>query len=124
MESMQVGSDSLGKFKDMGVHITIDDFGTGYSSLSCLKRLSIDTLKIDKSFINNVTTDPDNAAIATAIIALGNSLRLNVLAEGIEQKAQVSFLVSQGCYAGQGTYFSKERPSSLANTQLHSDHRR
>jgi EAL domain-containing protein (putative c-di-GMP-specific phosphodiesterase class I) len=110
MESVQAHSNTLNKFKDMGVHITIDDFGTGYSSLGCLKRLPIDTLKIDKSFIKNVTTDPDNAAIATAIVALGNSLRLNVLADGIANKAQISFLVSQGCFAGQGTFFSKPLP--------------
>ena len=107
MENMQVGSNTLDKFKNMGVHITIDDFGTGYSSLSCLKRLPIDTLKIDKSFIHNVTADADNAAIAGAIIALGHSLRLNIIAEGIEKIEQVKYLVSQGCYAGQGTFFSE-----------------
>jgi len=112
MEGMNVGSNTLDSFKEMGVHITIDDFGTGYSSLGCLKRLPIDALKIDKSFINNVTVDADNAAIATAIIALGHSLRLNVIAEGIEKQEQVSFLVSQGCYAGQGTYFSKPLPEN------------
>lgn len=111
MENMQVGSSSLDKFRNMGVHITIDDFGTGYSSLSCLKRLPIDTLKIDKSFIHNVTDDADNAAIASAIIALGHSLRLNIIAEGVEKKEQVKYLVSQGCYAGQGTFFSEPLPA-------------
>ena len=106
MENMQVGSATLDKFKDMGVYISIDDFGTGYSSLSCLKRWPIDTLKIDQSFIHNINTDADNAAIASAIIALGRSLRLNVIAEGIEKKEQINYLLSQGCYAGQGSYFS------------------
>jgi len=107
MENMQVDSNTLNKFKDMGVHMSIDDFGTGYSSLSCLKRLPIDALKIDKSFIHNVNSDVDNTAIASAIIALGHSLRMNVIAEGIEKKEQVKYLVSQGCYAGQGSFFSE-----------------
>ena len=91
--------------------MSIDDFGTGYSSLSCLKRLPIDALKIDKSFIHNVNSDVDNTAIASAIIALGHSLRMNVIAEGIEKKEQVKYLVSQGCYAGQGSFFSEPLPA-------------
>lgn len=110
MESIQAGSNIMKGFRDMGVHITIDDFGTGYSSLGCLKRLPIDTLKIDKSFVSNVIADADDAAITTAIIALGNSLRMKVIAEGIEKKEQVSFLIAQGCNAGQGPYFGMPLP--------------
>lgn len=111
MEYMQVGSTTLGELKKMGIYISIDDFGTGYSSLSCLKHLPIDTLKIDQSFINNITTDEDNAAIAGAIIAMGKSLRLNVIAEGVETKDQVSYLTDHGCVVGQGTYFNEPVPA-------------
>lgn len=107
MENLQVDSNALGDFRAMGVHITIDDFGTGYSSLSCLKRLPIDTLKIDRTLIHDVHLDSDNAAITTAIISLGNNLHLNVVAEGIEKQEEVSYLVSQGCYSGQGIFLCK-----------------
>jgi diguanylate cyclase (GGDEF)-like protein len=107
MENLQVDSNALAVFRDMGVHISIDDFGTGYSSLSCLKRMPIDTLKIDGTLIHDVHLDSDNAAITTAIIALANNMRLNVVAEGIEKQEEVSYLVSQGCYSGQGKFFCK-----------------
>jgi diguanylate cyclase (GGDEF)-like protein/PAS domain S-box-containing protein len=101
----------LETLKEMGVRLSIDDFGTGYSSLSYLKRLPIDTIKIDQSFIRDITTDPDDAAIITAIIRMAHSLRLNVVAEGVETADQLAFLRRQNCNQVQGYYFSKPVPA-------------
>lgn len=102
----------LNEISDMGIHISIDDFGTGYSSLSHLKRFSVNTLKIDKSFIKDVDLNETDAAIATAIIAMGNSLKLNVIAEGVETQAQFDFLKENRCDQVQGFLFSKPLPSA------------
>jgi EAL domain-containing protein (putative c-di-GMP-specific phosphodiesterase class I) len=101
----------LGEIKDLGVHISIDDFGTGYSSLAHLKRFSINTLKIDKSFVRDVEINSADAAIATAIIAMGNSLNLTVIAEGVETEGQLSFLSENKCDEVQGFLFSTPMPS-------------
>ncbi|MFC7321605.1 EAL domain-containing protein [Halobacillus campisalis] len=93
--------------KDLGVKISIDDFGTGYSSLGYLKDFPVDTLKIDKTFIDELPDNPNNAAITNTIITLGNSLKLNVLAEGVEKKEQLDYLTDNGCYLIQGYYFSR-----------------
>jgi diguanylate cyclase (GGDEF)-like protein len=101
---------TLGELKAMGVRISIDDFGTGYSSMQYLKRLPIDVLKIDRSFVQDATTDPDSAALIMGIIALAHNLRLKVVAEGVETEEQRRFLHLLRCDKMQGYLFSKPLP--------------
>jgi EAL domain-containing protein (putative c-di-GMP-specific phosphodiesterase class I) len=101
----------------MGIAISVDDFGTGYSSLSYLRRLPLSTLKIDRAFVQDVTSSPDAAAIADIIIAMAHRLNLSVIAEGVEEEAQLQFLRDKGCEMMQGYYFSKPIPAD-AFTEL------
>jgi EAL domain-containing protein (putative c-di-GMP-specific phosphodiesterase class I) len=95
------------ELREMGVKLTIDDFGTGYSSLSYLRQFKVNRLKIDRSFVREVPENADDAAITTAIINMAKALNLDVLAEGVENIAQLDFLRAQNCYEIQGFYFSK-----------------
>ena len=103
---------ALRALKALGVRIALDDFGTGYSSLSCLRRYPIDALKIDGSFIDAITTDPDDAAIAAAIIQMARVLSMTVIAEGVETQAQLDFLREHSCDEIQGYIFSRPLPAA------------
>ncbi|MBS1230831.1 MAG: putative signal transduction protein containing a rane domain, an and a domain [Proteobacteria bacterium] len=106
MHNAQASASSLAALKAMGVKLAIDDFGTGYSSLSYLQRFPIDTLKIDQSFVRDVATDADAAAIVSAVIGMGLGLRLRVVAEGVETRQQADFLLARQCAEGQGYLFN------------------
>jgi EAL domain-containing protein (putative c-di-GMP-specific phosphodiesterase class I) len=107
---------TLFELKSIGIKLAIDDFGTGYSSLSYLKRLPIDCLKIDRSFINDLGRDGEGVAIVQAIISMAKSLGLSITAEGIETTEQTRFLLYQHCNFGQGYLFS--RPIDAENLSL------
>ena len=107
LQNADHGINMLQELKSLGVSLAIDDFGTGYSSLSRLKHFPIDTLKIDRSFVKDLPLDQDDGAIASAVIALGRSLNLRVVAEGAETHEQIRFLKDQGCDEVQGFFLGK-----------------
>jgi EAL domain-containing protein (putative c-di-GMP-specific phosphodiesterase class I) len=113
----------LTEIKAMGVRLAIDDFGTGYSSLGQLKNFPIDTLKVDRSFIRDLATDSDDKAITSAIIAMGKTLSLTVVAEGVETIEQQAFLREQACDEMQGYYFSRPIAADEFETLLRSNSR-
>ncbi|MCW5625778.1 MAG: EAL domain-containing protein [Burkholderiales bacterium] len=109
---------TLRKLRQMGVRLSVDDFGTGYSSLSYLRSFPLDSLKIDRSFISDVTTNPDAALIARTIISMAHSLRLKVIAEGVETGPQLAFLATNGCDEIQGFHFARPADSFATTTLL------
>lgn len=113
---------TLRTLKNLGVQLAIDDFGTGYSSLSRLKELPLDRLKIDKVFVREVNSQPNDAAIATAVIAMAESMGLRVIAEGVENESQLRFLESKHCDEIQGYYLSRPLPTDAMTTMLHNRH--
>lgn len=118
MQSAVSATRTLGELREIGIDISIDDFGTGYSSLGYLKRLPVDTLKIDQSFVREMTTEPDSAAIVQAIITLAHNLRLKVIAEGVETEEQLRFLHLLMCDHAQGYLFSKPLPAKEFEQQF------
>jgi EAL domain-containing protein (putative c-di-GMP-specific phosphodiesterase class I) len=123
MENAEHMVATLRDLRALGVRISIDDFGTGYSSLSYLKRFPVDSIKIDRSFIGQITDHADDAAIAKAIITMAHSLQLKVIAEGVETAAQLAFLVSNACDQVQGYYFSHPLPGAECAAMLKRQHR-
>ncbi|TVP88308.1 MAG: EAL domain-containing protein, partial [Pseudomonadaceae bacterium] len=107
MEDIGAAAAHLNSLKKAGVQIAIDDFGTGYSSLSYLRGLPLDKIKIDKSFVQDVLVDEDDATIVRAIIQLARSLNMQVIAEGVETREQEAYIIAQGCNEGQGYLYSK-----------------
>ena len=118
MRNASATINALHSLSGMGVRFAIDDFGTGYSSLSYLRRFPIDTIKIDRSFIHDVTDNPDDAAIASAIIVMAQNLSLNVIAEGVENQQQLDFLSSRNCHYLQGNLFSRPLQAEELTTLL------
>ncbi|MBW8354374.1 MULTISPECIES: putative bifunctional diguanylate cyclase/phosphodiesterase [Pseudomonas] len=111
MQNVEATLATLQAIKALGVRLAVDDFGTGYSSLSYLRKFPVDVLKIDQSFIHGLSHEPKDAALVSAIIQLGRSLNLSIIAEGVETQEQLAFLKQQGCEEGQGYYFSKALPA-------------
>ena len=113
MTGSQFSQGMLHSLHDLGCNIVLDDFGTGYSSLAYLKRFPIDTIKIDRSFIRDILTDPSDAAICDAIRAMADSLNIDIIAEGVETKEQLDYLLANGFSTVQGYYFGKPEPISI-----------
>ncbi|TDV70007.1 bifunctional diguanylate cyclase/phosphodiesterase [Pseudomonas sp. LP_7_YM] len=111
MEDISTAAQHLLSLRRSGALIAIDDFGTGYSSLSYLKSLPLDKIKIDKSFVQDLIDDDDDATIVRAIIQLGKSLGMQVIAEGVETREQEAYVISEGCHEGQGYFYSKPLPA-------------
>ncbi|MEW6313352.1 MAG: EAL domain-containing protein [Pseudomonadota bacterium] len=123
MQGAEKTISALQELKNMGIKLSIDDFGTGYSSLNYLRRFPIDRLKIDQSFIRDITHNPDDAAIIRAIISLGKSLKLKIIAEGVETREQLAFLQNHDCDELQGYYFSRPLPAEECAQMLREQRR-
>lgn len=119
MEDISAAAGHLNSLKKAGVQIAIDDFGTGYSSLSYLRGLPLDKIKIDRSFVQDVLIDEDDATIVRAIIQLGRSLNMQVIAEGVESAEQEAYIIAQGCNEGQGYYYSRPLSATAFTDWLH-----
>jgi EAL domain-containing protein (putative c-di-GMP-specific phosphodiesterase class I) len=118
MDNAEEALKTLGQLKALGASLAIDDFGTGYSSLAYLKRFPFDTLKIDRSFVRDIPADADDATIARTIIALGHSLGLSIVAEGVETEEQLKFLIANNCDYAQGYLFSRPVPAEESTRLL------
>jgi EAL domain-containing protein (putative c-di-GMP-specific phosphodiesterase class I) len=112
MQDIEGGQRSLHALKEFGFALAVDDFGTGYCSLSYLKRFPLDTLKVDRAFVNDITVDEEDAAIVRAIIGLGHNLGLKLVAEGVETPEQLQFLRAAGCDLIQGFLMSRAIPAA------------
>lgn len=123
MTDLQRSVTTLKQLRNLGIWLALDDFGTGYSSLSYLKRFPVNMLKIDRSFVQDVVSNSDSAAVTDAIIALAKSLHLKITAEGIETQEQCDYLQKQGCHEGQGFYFGHPVPSEQIAQMLQQSYR-
>jgi EAL domain-containing protein (putative c-di-GMP-specific phosphodiesterase class I) len=122
LEDDEGALETFNRIQDLGVRIAFDDFGTGYASLTYLKKFPLDRLKIDKSFVSEIRTDSDDAAIVGSTINLGKLLGLSVIAEGIEDLATADLLKSMGCEEGQGYYFGPPMPAAEFEQRFLADH--
>ena len=111
MKHAEATESILRTLRAQGIQLAVDDFGTGYSSLSYLRKFPIDALKIDQSFVRQITTAPDQTTIVTAIISMGRSLKLRVVAEGVETQQELAFLQAHQCDEAQGYYFGRPMPA-------------
>ena len=118
VENATVAGATLNQLKALGIRIAIDDFGTGYATLGYLKQFAFDTLKIDRIFVRNANEDAQNAAITTAVILLGHSLKMTVIAEGVETEAELAFLKQHQCDIMQGYLFSRPEPAPIIESML------
>lgn len=118
MDHPELMIQELNKIKQMGITVAVDDFGSGYSSLNYLKKLPVDVLKIDRSFISDIESDPNDSAIVAGIIALANNLGMSTVAEGVETEAQRYILQNLGCDSFQGYLVSKPIPPELFAEQF------
>lgn len=118
MQEPDVAAETLTRLRELGVEVSLDDFGTGYSSLAHLRRLPLDNLKIDRSFVRRVPDHPDDTAIASTIMAMGRLLQLAVIAEGVETEQQATFLRAEGCDMMQGHLFGHPHPASEIQTRI------
>ncbi len=121
MKNVKSAIKIMNDFKSLGICISIDDFGIGYSSLSYVQEFNFDTLKIDRAFVKDVTSNPKTAALAQALIGMARSLKLNVIAEGVETQEQLRFLLDEGCEAMQGYLFSRPIPAKAFEELLQSN---
>jgi diguanylate cyclase (GGDEF)-like protein/PAS domain S-box-containing protein len=118
LKDLKTSNSVLKELRSMGVHMVVDDFGTGYSSLSYLHQFPLDVLKIDQSFVQRITDNPDDSTLVTAIIAMAKGLKYSVVAEGVETQEQMNFLKERGCDEGQGYLFSRPLPSAEFRTMV------
>jgi|EP01093_Parvamoeba_rugata_P010975 EAL domain-containing protein (putative c-di-GMP-specific phosphodiesterase class I) len=116
-------ADILRQLDQSGIRLSVDDFGTGYSALSYLKSYPFDTLKIDKSFVQDVMKEREDASLVKAIINMAHSLGLSVIAEGVEEEAQTHFLQQEGCDYSQGYFYSRPMPENEFQEWLKTNHR-